>query len=346
MSDLVTVIIPVYNVEKYLDRCLDSVVGQTYTNLEILLIDDGSPDRCPQMCDEWEKKDSRIKVIHKQNAGLGMARNTGMEHATGDYICFVDSDDYLAKDTIALAQSMARKKQADVVLYGITYVDHTGCAIKACAPETTVEEYNEREVQEDFLPALMGEDPKTGTSIGLPLSVCCMMFSRNLTEKANWKFISEREIISEDNYAILELFRDVNCVAVLKQALYHYCDNNASLSRTYRPDRYAKNKRFYLQCIELCKRCGYSERVIRRCTEPFLGNTMAAMKQEVTHCSRTEATAHLRSIIDDDLLQSVLRKKRGDKTNLKKRILYWAIRNKQYGLCYVLLAAKNAAAGK
>ena len=84
----ISLIIPVYNVEKYLDRCITSIVNQTYRNLEIILVDDGSPDNCPSMCDRWGEKDSRIKVVHKENAGLGMARNTGIECATGDYICF------------------------------------------------------------------------------------------------------------------------------------------------------------------------------------------------------------------------------------------------------------------
>lgn len=92
---LISVIIPVYKVEKYLDKCVASVVSQTYENLEIILVDDGSPDNCPAMCDEWAKKDNRIKVIHKENGGLSDARNRGIEIATGEYIMFVDSDDYL-----------------------------------------------------------------------------------------------------------------------------------------------------------------------------------------------------------------------------------------------------------
>lgn len=92
---LISVIIPVYGVEAYLDRCVESVVNQTYNNLQIILVDDGSPDHCPAMCDAWAEKDCRIKVIHKENGGLSDARNAGLAQASGDYICFVDSDDWL-----------------------------------------------------------------------------------------------------------------------------------------------------------------------------------------------------------------------------------------------------------
>lgn len=96
MSDeLISVIVPVYNVEKYLNRCIESIINQTYKNLEIILVDDGSPDNCPAMCDEWGKKDNRIKVIHQKNAGAGAARNVGLDLANGDFIGVIDSDDYI-----------------------------------------------------------------------------------------------------------------------------------------------------------------------------------------------------------------------------------------------------------
>jgi len=109
ISGLVTVVVPIFKVEKYLNRCIESIVKQTYEKIEIILVDDGSPDNCPEMCDEWAKKDSRIKVIHKQNAGLGMARNTGIDNANGEYICFFDSDDYIHPNTIEKAYISAKK---------------------------------------------------------------------------------------------------------------------------------------------------------------------------------------------------------------------------------------------
>ena len=121
MRILVSVIIPVYNVEKYLDRCVESVVNQTYGNLEIILVDDGSPDGCPGKCDEWAKKDDRIKVIHKQNEGLGMARNTGIENATGEYIWFVDGDDAIDSNSINVLLSNIYKTHCDAYIINFAF---------------------------------------------------------------------------------------------------------------------------------------------------------------------------------------------------------------------------------
>lgn len=100
MDVLITVIVPVYNVEKYLDRCVESISTQSYQNLEIILVDDGSPDRCGTMCDAWAEKDKRVRVIHKANGGAADARNIGIQNANGEYITFVDSDDYIAPQMI------------------------------------------------------------------------------------------------------------------------------------------------------------------------------------------------------------------------------------------------------
>ena len=116
-DELVSIIIPVYNAEKYLEECLESVVNQTYHNLEIILIDDGSTDKSGKICDEYAQKDSRIKVIHKQNEGISQARNIGIEMAKGEYIQFVDSDDYVDLDLVETAYSLARKNEADIVCF-------------------------------------------------------------------------------------------------------------------------------------------------------------------------------------------------------------------------------------
>lgn len=112
-NPLISVIIPVYKVEKFLHRCVDSVINQTYKNLEIILIDDGSPDNCGNICDEYAKKDTRIKVIHQENQGLSGARNSGLNIAKGEYIYFIDSDDYIKKNTL---ENMIKYSEKDILI--------------------------------------------------------------------------------------------------------------------------------------------------------------------------------------------------------------------------------------
>lgn len=112
----ISIIIPVYKVEEYLDECVESVVSQSYNNLEIILVDDGSPDNCGDICDKWSQKDSRIKVIHKENGGLSDARNAGLDSATGDYIFFLDSDDYIEQNCISDLYSYLKKYDAEIAV--------------------------------------------------------------------------------------------------------------------------------------------------------------------------------------------------------------------------------------
>ncbi|MCI8780136.1 MAG: glycosyltransferase [Lachnospiraceae bacterium] len=109
----ISIIVPVYKVEKYLGRCVKSILRQTFTDFELILVDDGSPDKCPQMCDGWVKKDKRIRVVHKENGGLSSARNAGLEAARGEYIGFVDSDDMIAEDMYEYLLQLLCKNQAD-----------------------------------------------------------------------------------------------------------------------------------------------------------------------------------------------------------------------------------------
>lgn len=123
---LVSIIIPVYNVEKYLNKCIDSVLNQTYKDLEVILVDDGSTDSSPEICDDYGQKDSRVKVIHKENGGQGEARNFGLDIAKGEYVLFVDSDDYIAKNTVELTLQRAEKYNADMVIFDYVMVDERG----------------------------------------------------------------------------------------------------------------------------------------------------------------------------------------------------------------------------
>ena len=113
-NPLISVIVPVYKVERFLDRCVESLCAQSYSNLEIILVDDGSPDGCPQLCDAWAARDSRVKVLHKPNGGLSDARNHGVAIARGDYISFVDSDDYVSCDYVEYLFTLLQENGADI----------------------------------------------------------------------------------------------------------------------------------------------------------------------------------------------------------------------------------------
>ena len=115
---LISIVVPIYKVELYLEKCINSIINQTYTNLEIILVDDGSPDRCPQICDEFAKKDNRIKVIHKKNGGVSAARNTGIANSNGLYISFVDSDDYIEPKMYEYLFNLIEEYNADVSTCG------------------------------------------------------------------------------------------------------------------------------------------------------------------------------------------------------------------------------------
>ena len=127
---VISVIVPVYKVEKFLDRCINSIIQQTFTNLEIILVDDGSPDRSGEICDEWKMKDKRIRVIHKENGGLSDARNKGLDVATGDYVAFIDSDDFVAENYL----EKIYRPDEEMVIGGVAKVDINGKVIERICP--------------------------------------------------------------------------------------------------------------------------------------------------------------------------------------------------------------------
>lgn len=126
MNELISIIVPVYNAEKTLERCISALIGQTHQNIEIILVDDGSPDNCPAMCDAWAEKDSRIRVIHKTNGGLSDARNAGMAVATGELMAFVDSDDWIAPDMYEHLYRRLAEDNSDIAACGVQMIWENG----------------------------------------------------------------------------------------------------------------------------------------------------------------------------------------------------------------------------
>lgn len=236
----ISVIVPVYNVDRFLDRCLISITGQTFKDLEIILVDDGSPDNSPQMCEEWAKKDNRIRVIHKENGGLGFARNSGMEIATGEFIAFVDSDDYIEFDMYEKLYQEAEKSDSDIVYSGFNYIASNGQKTVFTENEKTVYWEGPQQVRE-FALDMMASGPYEKATRKYEMSVWRAIYKRDILVRNNIVFHSERDVLSEDIVFDEELFHHINKIAHIPYAFYNYCQNNGSLTKTF------DTKKFYLQ---------------------------------------------------------------------------------------------------
>lgn len=332
----ITIVVPIYNVEKYLDRCIESLVHQSYKNIEIILVDDGSPDRCPSMCDEWAKKDIRIKVIHKKNQGLGMARNTGIENATGDYICFVDSDDYISPVTIEKSYEKIMDSRADIVYYGFSDVGSDGKIVKEYKPEPLRKIYEGEKVQTEFLPELISP---AGTN--LMMSVCMALFSMDVIRKTKWRLVSEREVISEDLYSLLVLFKDIQKVAIISEAYYFYCRNEESLTHTYRADRYEKIKDFHKKSIKKCEENNYNMKVKESLASTYLSYTIGALKMIMQSDIKIKLKwDEVKAIVEDDYLESVLLTINKEKENQMRKLLIKVMQKKSNLITYFIIWAR------
>lgn len=206
-NPLISVIIPIYNVEKYLDSCIASVANQTYKNLEIILVDDGSPDLCPQICDDWATKDSRVRVIHKTNSGLSNARNTGLQNSAGEYIYFLDSDDWIELDMI---QSLYEACSQNNVLLSVCgryafFEENNHIQIDKCPTRDEVVASTEFVSQ-----MLIGNHCDS--------SACDKLFHRSLWNS----FRFPEGLIYEDVAIMYKVVLSTSRIATIRRPLYYY----------------------------------------------------------------------------------------------------------------------------
>lgn len=338
---LITVVVPIYNVENQLRKCINSIIGQSYQNLEIILIDDGSKDNCPAICDEFARIDSRIKVIHKQNEGLGMARNTGIEQATGQYICFFDSDDYIESKTIEECCCIAQTEGADLVCFGHIEETSEGKVLSERIPRPEKNVFRGEEIKTRLMPMTLAHDSETGEDWNLSLSAWCGMFSMDVITKSAWRFVSEREIISEDIYSVLEYYSYTDCVAFINKPFYHYVSNPLSLSKSYRQDRFEKLKTLAIELHKLTEKMGLDNVLQKRVYTIFLGLTIGALKQIiVAPLPNKRKYKDLSLLINDEFLNDTLKKSNHSGESIFKRLLFFAMCNKMTWLCFIILKIK------
>lgn len=210
--DLISVIVPIYNVEPYLDRCIRSIVEQTYTNLEIILVDDGSPDNCPAMCDAWAAKDSRIKVIHKENGGLSDARNAGLAMASGELISFIDSDDWIEPTFYEKLWEAMQTSGAEIAACATKFVAEDGQVLRirqaAWEPVGRIE----------ALRRLVLED-------GIYQTVWNMLYRREVVEGMTF----EKGKHNEDEFWTYRVLDRIERLATVNEPLYNYRQRGTSI---------------------------------------------------------------------------------------------------------------------
>lgn len=233
---LISVIVPIYKVEKYIDRCAESILAQSFTDFELILVDDGSPDNCPQICDEYAKKDSRIRVIHKENGGLSDARNAGIDIAEGEWLAFIDSDDYVHEDYLKSLYNAAIENDADLAVCDFVRVNDD---------EKVIED-------EHSFDELVTDDKNA-------------MFERlysNWRIRPAWNKLYKKEIFSELRFAFGKIHEDEfaihhvlwNCgkLAIIKKGLYYYRTRENSIMTTESPKSTLDGLEAIIEQYEFC----------------------------------------------------------------------------------------------
>lgn len=264
----VSIVVPVYNVEKYLDRCMQSLLNQTLEEIEIILVDDGSPDNCPQLCDEYAHKDSRIKVIHKHNAGLGEACNSGLEAATGEYVAFCDSDDWVDREMYQTLYHMAQQENATMVFSGIRRVDECGNS-DVMSVSADIRVLSDKKQIENFALDMIASAPEIRQERKVAMSAKTVLYKRDLLLKHNIRFESERHMISEDLLFNLDCIVKSDIIVEIPIVFYNYFINTSSLTRVIRQDRCNK---YLLLREELLSRYSFANSQLKeRVNRMFIG---------------------------------------------------------------------------
>lgn len=240
---LVSIIVPIFNVEKYLEKCLDTLIGQTYENIEIILIDDGSTDKSAEICDKYALKDKRVRVIHKINGGVSAARNDALQQANGQLIMFVDSDDWINSETCETAVSTMQESGADVVMWTYISENNGNQSPKIIfGSDTIFEGTNVKEKLHRRLFGLTGEElanPELADSL---CPVWGKLYKKELILDNNISFVDLSEIGTyEDGLFNIEVFSQVEKAVYLNKCFYHYRkENSSSVTSGYRKDLFEK----------------------------------------------------------------------------------------------------------
>lgn len=332
---LISVIVPVYNVEKYLRECLDSILNQTYKELEIIVVDDGSTDNSGKICDEYEKNFNNIKVIHKKNEGLGFARNTGMANIHGEYVTFIDSDDYVDSDYIENLYKNIIIQKTDICKSGFQRVDDKKNILDRRKYDLYT--YEGKEVKDIFLPRMIGSLPDKKDSI--EMCVCGVLYKTSYIMDYDIKFPSERVLISEDLIFNIDYMQHVNNASTIDYVGYNYRYNPSSLTKKYRKDRFEASKFFYTEVKKKMVSLGYDESIMLRLSRMFFIYIRMALSQETYKISNKNYISNIKNIYkicNDELVTDTIKNYPIKKLGIKQKIFIYLIKYKCVNLIYAL----------
>ncbi len=303
-----SIIIPVYNVEAYLERCLHSILEDRCRDLEIILVDDGSTDGSGSLCDQYASRYNNIKVIHKTNGGLSSARNAGMDEASGEWISFIDSDDWVDSGSYHHMKEILSETDSQVDLVKIGYkkvsenntVDFITCADPGI--------YDLKGIREKLIPLAMGNKLiSNSTNNTFILSACAHLYRRQFLTEAGIRFVSEREIGSEDFLFLYSLYMRASVVLVTDLKWYNYYTREGSLTQRYREKLFGQYKKLGKAVYKQLRETGlYTE-----FKEVFGGlyiNLMyiCIMNEGSNSGGKTEQLRHVRKILKNKMLRYYL----------------------------------------
>ncbi len=330
----VSVIVPVYNVENYLRQCVDSLLSQTVPFYEILLVNDGSKDHSGAICDEYAAQHDNVRVVHKQNAGLGMARNTGLDNVTGDCVAFVDSDDYLEPDWLEVMTGAMAANRVDVCKSGFQRVLDDGTILSST--HYTEEIFSGDEIRTVYVPRMTGSCPEKSDS--LEMNVTCALYKMAYIREHNLRFLSERVILSEDLPFNMDYAQYADGACVIEYIGYNYRTNDASLTRSYRADRFERSCYFYQQISDKLVALGYGEETLVRLRRLFFIYIKMCVAQEsraVSGLSSEQSLANIRAICRDENTVGAIAAYPVRKLGLKQRAFVYMLKLKAARLLYL-----------
>lgn len=333
----VSIIVPIYNVEKYLDRCMQSLINQTLEDIEIIMVNDGSPDKCPEMCDNYAKKDSRIKVIHKQNAGLGYARNSGLKIALGEYIAFVDSDDYIDLNMYETLYQYASLKNLDVIYCGFRkeFEPNKYLNISECNSYT---EYIGDTIKK-IIPDFIASPPHMRQEYIHDMSVWHSIYRKDIIVQNDIKFISERDYVSEDIPFQIDFLKHCNRISFIPDIMYFYCYNQGSLTKSFNIGKFDKVKALYKLLSQKVMGCQNGELRVKRL---FIGYIRAMLRLIVsTPINKKLKKEYFKHIINDQIWNEIKNDYKLSYLPIHQHIMLWCIYNKFYTSAYIYAKLLN-----